>query len=145
MGLSRRHIHPAVEASLRRLGAEATDLYMTHDTDPGTPLEQVQAVAVWAAVESGRPVAVRFPRGSARGVALDPDPKPQPLGRGELLPYASYYLTGFLPYFCRAGARLVTESRAGGQSRRGGLSEQHSALLPTAERALRDASVRTTR
>ena len=38
-----------------------------------------------AAIESGRPVAVRFPRGAAMGVALDPDPKPQPLGRGELL------------------------------------------------------------
>jgi 1-deoxy-D-xylulose-5-phosphate synthase len=38
-----------------------------------------------AAIESGRPVAVRFPRGAARGVALDPDPKPQPMGRGELL------------------------------------------------------------
>jgi 1-deoxy-D-xylulose-5-phosphate synthase len=38
-----------------------------------------------AAIESGRPVAVRFPRGAARGVPLDPDPKPQPLGRGELL------------------------------------------------------------
>ncbi len=37
------------------------------------------------AVESGRPFAVRFPRGAARGVALDPDPKPVPIGRGQLL------------------------------------------------------------
>jgi len=37
------------------------------------------------AVESGRPFALRFPRGAARGVALDPDPKPIPIGRGELL------------------------------------------------------------
>ena len=37
------------------------------------------------AVECGRPFAVRFPRGPARGVALDPDPKPLPIGRGELL------------------------------------------------------------
>jgi 1-deoxy-D-xylulose-5-phosphate synthase len=37
------------------------------------------------AVESGRPFALRFPRGAARGVALDPDPKPLPIGRGELL------------------------------------------------------------
>lgn len=36
-------------------------------------------------VESGRPFAVRFPRGVAVGVALDPDPKPLPIGRGELL------------------------------------------------------------
>jgi len=36
-------------------------------------------------VESGRPFAVRFPRGAAPGVPLDPDPKPLPIGRGELL------------------------------------------------------------
>jgi 1-deoxy-D-xylulose-5-phosphate synthase len=37
------------------------------------------------AVESGRPFAVRFPRGAARGVSLDPEPKALPIGRGELL------------------------------------------------------------
>jgi 1-deoxy-D-xylulose-5-phosphate synthase len=38
-----------------------------------------------AAVESGRPFAIRYPRGAAPGVALDPDPKPLPVGRGTLL------------------------------------------------------------
>jgi 1-deoxy-D-xylulose-5-phosphate synthase len=37
------------------------------------------------AVEGDRPFAIRFPRGAASGVALDPDPKPLPLGRGEIL------------------------------------------------------------
>jgi 1-deoxy-D-xylulose-5-phosphate synthase len=37
------------------------------------------------AVESGRPFAVRFPRGAARGAPVDPDPKPLPIGRGDLL------------------------------------------------------------
>jgi 1-deoxy-D-xylulose-5-phosphate synthase len=37
------------------------------------------------ALESDRPFALRFPRGSAPGVELDPDPKPLPIGRGELL------------------------------------------------------------
>jgi 1-deoxy-D-xylulose-5-phosphate synthase len=37
------------------------------------------------AVESGRPFALRFPRGASRGVPLDPDPKPLAIGRGELL------------------------------------------------------------
>jgi 1-deoxy-D-xylulose-5-phosphate synthase len=37
------------------------------------------------AIESGRPFALRFPRGAAPGVPLDPDPKPLPIGRGELL------------------------------------------------------------
>jgi len=36
-------------------------------------------------IESGRPFAIRFPRGAATGMALDPDPKPLPIGRGELL------------------------------------------------------------
>ncbi len=37
------------------------------------------------AVDSGRPFALRFPRGAARGVALDPDPKPIEIGRAEML------------------------------------------------------------
>ncbi len=37
------------------------------------------------AVASGRPFAVRFPRGSARGVTLDAEARPLPIGRGELL------------------------------------------------------------
>ncbi len=36
-------------------------------------------------IECGRPFALRFPRGAAPGAALDPDPKPLPIGRGELL------------------------------------------------------------
>jgi 1-deoxy-D-xylulose-5-phosphate synthase len=36
-------------------------------------------------VESGLPFALRFPRGAATGAELDPDPKPLPIGRGELL------------------------------------------------------------
>ena len=37
------------------------------------------------AIESGRPFAIRFPRGAATGMTLDPDPKPLAIGRGELL------------------------------------------------------------
>jgi 1-deoxy-D-xylulose-5-phosphate synthase len=37
------------------------------------------------AIESGRPFAVRFPRGTAMGVKLDPEPKAVPIGRAELL------------------------------------------------------------
>jgi 1-deoxy-D-xylulose-5-phosphate synthase len=36
-------------------------------------------------IESGRPFAVRFPRGAAPGAAMEPDPKPLPIGEGELL------------------------------------------------------------
>ncbi len=37
------------------------------------------------AIESGRPFAIRFPRGASTGMTLDPDPKPLAIGRGELL------------------------------------------------------------
>jgi 1-deoxy-D-xylulose-5-phosphate synthase len=37
------------------------------------------------AVEGDRPFAIRFPRGAASGVALDPDPKPLPIGLAEIL------------------------------------------------------------
>jgi 1-deoxy-D-xylulose-5-phosphate synthase len=37
------------------------------------------------AIEGDRPFAIRFPRGAASGIVLDPDPKPLPIGRGEIL------------------------------------------------------------
>ena len=39
-GLSRYHIHRAVEASLRRLGTDVIDLYQVHSFDPHTPIEE---------------------------------------------------------------------------------------------------------
>jgi aryl-alcohol dehydrogenase-like predicted oxidoreductase len=39
-GLSARHLTRALEASLRRLGREAVDLYQVHAYDPLTPLEE---------------------------------------------------------------------------------------------------------
>ncbi len=39
-GLSRRHLAEALEASLRRLGVEAIDLYQLHGWDPRTPVEE---------------------------------------------------------------------------------------------------------
>jgi 1-deoxy-D-xylulose-5-phosphate synthase len=38
-----------------------------------------------AALGYGRPVAIRYPRGTAVGVPLDKTPKPMPIGKGELL------------------------------------------------------------
>jgi len=39
-GLSRRHIMRAVEDSLRRLQTDWLDLYVTHEVDPWTPLDE---------------------------------------------------------------------------------------------------------
>jgi aryl-alcohol dehydrogenase-like predicted oxidoreductase len=40
VGLSRRHLTRALDASLDRLGVEAIDLYQVHGWDPLTPLEE---------------------------------------------------------------------------------------------------------
>jgi aryl-alcohol dehydrogenase-like predicted oxidoreductase len=40
LGLSRKHILAAIEASLRRLGTDYVDLYQVHCWDSGTPLEE---------------------------------------------------------------------------------------------------------
>jgi aryl-alcohol dehydrogenase-like predicted oxidoreductase len=39
-GLSRRHLAASLDASLRRLGVEAIDLYQVHAFDPLTPIEE---------------------------------------------------------------------------------------------------------
>lgn len=43
-GLGRRHVREAVDASLRRLGVEAIDLYQLHRPDPATPIEETLEV-----------------------------------------------------------------------------------------------------
>jgi aryl-alcohol dehydrogenase-like predicted oxidoreductase len=40
VGLSRRHLRDALDASLRRLGVESVDLYQMHAFDPLTPLDE---------------------------------------------------------------------------------------------------------
>jgi len=50
-GLSRAHIHRAVEDSLRRLQTDVIDLYQTHWFDEGTPIEETLRALddlVWA-------------------------------------------------------------------------------------------------
>jgi aryl-alcohol dehydrogenase-like predicted oxidoreductase len=40
LGLSRRHLSRAIDASLRRLGIDCIDLYQVHAYDPWTPVEE---------------------------------------------------------------------------------------------------------
>jgi len=41
VGLSRKHIFDAVDASLKRLGVDYIDLYQIHRLDTGTPMEEI--------------------------------------------------------------------------------------------------------
>ncbi len=43
-GLSRRHTRRQIEASLKRLGVEQLDMYLIHEPDPNTPLEETLRV-----------------------------------------------------------------------------------------------------
>lgn len=42
-GLSRRHVLAQVDASLRRLGTDRLDMYLIHEPDPETPIEETLA------------------------------------------------------------------------------------------------------
>ena len=53
LGLSRKHILAAVDASLRRLSTSYIDLYQVHMWDPGTPLEETLE-ALHQLVRSGK-------------------------------------------------------------------------------------------
>jgi 1-deoxyxylulose-5-phosphate synthase len=53
VGLSRKHILEAIEASLRRLRTDYVDLYQVHAPDPDTPLDETLS-ALDAIVKSGK-------------------------------------------------------------------------------------------
>ncbi|KQT57549.1 MULTISPECIES: aldo/keto reductase [unclassified Aureimonas] len=53
VGTSRRHLHRALDISLRRLGVEAIDLYQMHGWDPQTPVEETLTF-LDAAVRAGK-------------------------------------------------------------------------------------------
>src|SRR5262249_26554019 len=53
-GLSRKHIVQACEASLRRLGVDAIDLYQIHRLDPRTPVDAWQLMKALSLSERNR-------------------------------------------------------------------------------------------
>jgi aryl-alcohol dehydrogenase-like predicted oxidoreductase len=59
VGLSRKHLVQAVDASLRRLQTDYVDIYMLHDEDPRTPIEETMDVMV-DLVKSGKVLYVGF-------------------------------------------------------------------------------------
>jgi aryl-alcohol dehydrogenase-like predicted oxidoreductase len=52
-GLSRKHIHHAIDASLERLGMDYVDLYQTHRWDYDTPIEETME-ALHEVVKAGK-------------------------------------------------------------------------------------------
>jgi 1-deoxyxylulose-5-phosphate synthase len=52
-GLSRKHIHAAIDASLRRLGTDHVDLYQIHRWDDQTPIEETME-ALHEVVRAGK-------------------------------------------------------------------------------------------
>ena len=52
-GLSRKHIHASIDASLERLGLDYVDLYQIHRWDPRTPIEETME-ALYDVVRAGK-------------------------------------------------------------------------------------------
>ena len=67
-GLSKRHVSLAIEQSLRRLGTDWVDVYIAHNEDPHTPLEETLE-ALDAVVRSGKARYLGFSNWSAWKVA----------------------------------------------------------------------------
>jgi 1-deoxy-D-xylulose-5-phosphate synthase len=68
------------------------------------------------AVSAGRPVAIRYPRGAAAGVAIPADPEPVPWGKAELLADGKEIL------LLAIGSTVETSLSAAGELRKRGIS-----------------------
>jgi aryl-alcohol dehydrogenase-like predicted oxidoreductase len=126
---SRRYIHRAVEASLRRLGTDYIDLYQIHEPDPATPIAETLA-ALDDLVRAGK---VRYLGNSnfagwqiadaswtARTDGLTPFVSAQNhynlLERSverEVLPACERFGLGMLPFFPLASGLLTGKYRRG--------------------------------
>jgi aryl-alcohol dehydrogenase-like predicted oxidoreductase len=129
---SRRYIVRAAEASLRRLGTDWIDLYQLHAPDPATPIDETLA-ALDDLVRSGKVRYVghsnlkgwqvadaehvaRSLRGGSGTRFVSAQNEYSLLSRGverEVLPAATAYGIGLLPYFPLANG-LLTGKYTGG-------------------------------
>lgn len=129
VGLSRRHVTRAVEATLRRLGTDRLDLYYVHMFDPDTPIEETlralddlvrrglilyPAVSNWAAWQIATALGVSAREALARFEAIQPMynlVKRQV--EVEILPLAQAEGLAVVPY-SPLGGGLLTGKYAGG-------------------------------
>ena len=126
---SRQHILPAVEASLRRLQTDYTDVYQIHDWDDVTPLEEtlralddlVHAGKVryigasnFAAWQLCRANDLAEMQGWNPFVSIQPEYHMLERSiEAELIPYCNAFRVGILPYFPLAGGFLTGKYRRG--------------------------------
>lgn len=145
---SRRYVVASVEASLRRLGTDWIDLYQHHTPDPETPIEETLS-ALDTLVTSGK---VRYVGHSNRAgwQVAEAEHVARVLGterfvssqnhynlldrRAELevVPAASAYGVGVLPYFPLANGLLTGKYRRGEAPADGRITHSKRHLLETA-------------
>lgn len=122
-GLSRRHVHAAIDRTLQRLGCDRVDLYFCHREDPTVPLaETVQAmgdlvragkVAAWG-TSCWRPATLRRAHAVARALGVPGPAVEQPpfhlLDRaieGDVLPLCRSLGMGLVAFSPLAGGVLT--------------------------------------
>jgi aryl-alcohol dehydrogenase-like predicted oxidoreductase len=120
-GLKPERIHRQLESSLGRLGVERVDMYLTHDQDPDTPIEDTLG-ALEEAVRAGKVRAI----GASN---VDADWLAEACGRfawvqnsysllergaeRDVLPLCAQQDLGFTPFSPLAGGWLTGKYRAG--------------------------------
>jgi 1-deoxyxylulose-5-phosphate synthase len=120
-GLDPTRVHRQLESSLERLGVEQVELYLAHDFDPDTPLEETfgafealaaadrigaygvsnfDAAQLWAALAVGRPQAIQ----NARSLLVRADD-------AELLPLCFERAVSYLVFGPLSGGWLTGKYR----------------------------------
>lgn len=130
VGLSRRNLHRALDASLKRLGVETIDLYQLHASDMHTPMEETLSF-LDDAVRAGKvhyiglsnftgwQLQLVISTAEAMGVRVPVTLQPQYslLSREiewEIVPAALHNGVGLLPWSPLAGGFLTGKYRRGG-------------------------------
>jgi len=131
-GLSRRHLHRALDASLKRLGLETIDLYQLHASDLHTPMEETLSF-LNDAIHSGKIHYFGLSNFTgwelqrmvvtARAMGIAPPATLQPqyslLSREiewEIVPAALHNGLGLLPWSPLAGGFLTGKYQRGGHA-----------------------------
>lgn len=143
-GLSARNVRAAAEASLKRLGVEAIDLYYAHFDDPETPLEEtvgafaelvsdglVRYVAVsnYTAERIREWISLAEAAGADLPVAVQPHYNlvHREAVESEIVPVAEEFGLSLVPYYALASGFLTgkyrTTDAAGDSPRAGGAAK----------------------